>query len=488
MAINKQNDYHKNMFSHETLFSAIGGQFIKNRQDGQITSLCYDSRDCIEGSAFFAFEGVHGSGRNYIDDAVENGAALVVTDRPCSNKNTDYIVTDRNIRSVYAYASYLFFNKVSDKLRIIGVTGTDGKTSTSFYIYQLLKASGFKTGLISTVYIDDGSGLAENPYPNTTPEAFHIHSILNKAYENNVDYFIIEAASHALSSRYDRLNSIRYTQCVYTKVSSDHLEFHETLENYYSAKLNLARRCDGKTVIYQDNVLGGRMKGFRTIMPDHPEITGCTADRLFFQYNGKTYSFPYPEDFALDNAYLAAVAVQDITGLGADDVLPLLADIRTPAGRIERLNIKGRIAVIDFAHTPDAFSSLFSSFRKIYPDKTFIAVFGASGCRDVSKRAAMGTAAASACRALIITEDDPREEGFARISEDILKGIKTKDTQVFLIEKREDALLKAFQISGENDIIFSLGLGNQKTIDYHTHKRKWNEKEEILKAAQEGIR
>ena len=249
----------EDMFSHEALFSAIGGRFIKNRDDSPVTSLCYDSRDCIPGCAFFAFSGTHGSGSSYIDEAVQNGAELIITDRECGNTGADYIITDGNIRSLYAFSSYLFFGRVSDRLRTIGVTGTDGKTSTCFYIYQLLKACGFRAGLITTVYIDDGSGLVRSPYPNTTPEAFHIHSILSRAYENNVDYFIIEATSHALSSQFDRLNSIRYSSCVYTKVSSEHLEFHGTLENYYDAKLNLARRCTGVTFIYRDNVLASAM-------------------------------------------------------------------------------------------------------------------------------------------------------------------------------------------------------------------------------------
>ena len=477
----------RNMFGHEALFSAIGGRFIKNVDDSPVTALCYDSRDCIPGCAFFTFSGNHDSGRTYIDDAVERGAKLVITDRECGNTGADYIITDENIRSLYAFSSYLFFGRVSDRLRIIGVTGTDGKTSTCFYIYQLLRAAGFRTGLITTVYIDDGSGLVRSPYPNTTPEAFHIHSILSRAYENNVDYFIIEATSHALSSRFDRLNSIRYASCVYTKVSSEHLEFHKTLENYYNAKLNLARRCTGRTLIYRDNALASVMEKENTVFLDHPVIVKPEEDKLFFKKGGKVYVFPHPEDFALDNAFLAAAAVMDATGLSDDEILPLMKGLENPEGRCETLMIYSRIIVIDFAHTPDAFSSLFSSFRKIYPSKGFITVFGASGCRDASKRPLMGYEAAKASRAVIISEDDPREEGFGKISSDILSGIKDTQAEVFIIEKREDALRKAFQISGENDIIFSLGLGAQKSIDYHTHRRPWSEREEIMNAAKEVL-
>ena len=475
------------MFSHEALFSAIGGRFIKNREDSPVTSLCYDSRDCIPGCAFFAFSGTHGSGSSYIDEAVQNGAELIITDRECGNTGADYIITDGNIRSLYAFSSYLFFGRVSDRLRIIGVTGTDGKTSTCFYIYQLLKACGFRAGLITTVYIDDGSGLVRSPYPNTTPEAFHIHSILSRACENNVDYFIIEATSHALSSQFDRLNSIRYSSCVYTKVSSEHLEFHKTLENYYNAKLNLARRCTGETFIYRDNVLASAMEKENTVFLDHPVIAKAEEDRLFFSENGKMYIFPHPEDFALDNAFLAAAAVRNETGLSEDEILSHMKELENPEGRCETLLIGSRIIVIDFAHTPDAFSALFSSFRKIYPSRGFITVFGASGCRDATKRPHMGHEAAKASRAVIITEDDPREEGFQKISRDILSGIKDTQAEVFVIEKREDALRKAFQISDENDIIFSLGLGAQKSIDYHTHRRSWSEREEIMKAAKEVL-
>ena len=265
------------------------------------------------------------------------------------------------------------------------------------------------------------------------------------------------------------------------------LEFHKTLENYYNAKLNLARRCTGVTFIYRDNVLASAMEKDNTVFLDHPVIANAEEDRLFFSENGKMYIFPHPEDFALDNAFLAAAAVRNETGLSEDEILSHMKELENPEGRCETLLIGSRIIVIDFAHTPDAFSALFSSFRRIYPSKGFITVFGASGCRDATKRPHMGHEAAKASRAVIITEDDPREEGFQKISRDILSGIKDTQAEVFIIEKRDDALRKAFQISDENDIIFSLGLGAQKSIDYHTHRRSWSEREEIMKAAKEVL-
>nr|MCR5732490.1 hypothetical protein [Sphaerochaetaceae bacterium] len=192
------------MTLNELSILVTGKETTKN--DGMITFLSYDSRECIEGSAFFCFKGTKTDGKLFIKQAIANGAIAVITDLPVElPDNVECLVTKENIRSIYAKASGLFFNYPAKNLAIIGVSGTDGKSSTSYFIYQLIKLLGHNCGLSSTVYVDDGTGLRNTPWRNSTPEAFPLHGFLKKACDNSCEYMVIEATSHALSKEYDRL-------------------------------------------------------------------------------------------------------------------------------------------------------------------------------------------------------------------------------------------------------------------------------------------
>ncbi|MBR1919770.1 MAG: UDP-N-acetylmuramoyl-L-alanyl-D-glutamate--2,6-diaminopimelate ligase, partial [Spirochaetales bacterium] len=241
------------------LLSRISGN-VKIARDYEISSLCYDSRDCILHSAFFCFKGTRTDGNLFIRKAIQNGARCIITDQEIREELPDdvsYAVTRENTRRCYAIASGAFFQNPARSMKVIGVTGTDGKSSTSYFIYQLLLALGHRCGLSSTVSVDNGSGLRNAPWRQSTPEAFLLHSFLKQAKDNRCEYMVIEATSHALSTEYDRLAGIHFDTSCITRISSEHLDFHRTLKNYVSSKLRLFRNTKNSAFVYENNDLNG---------------------------------------------------------------------------------------------------------------------------------------------------------------------------------------------------------------------------------------
>ena len=450
--------------------------------DVVLTGLYYDSRSCRKNSAFFAFAGLHVSGEDFIRDAVSNGAAVIVSAHEHKELESSVsVITATDVRRLFALASNAFFGCPSRKMKTIGITGTDGKTSTAFFTYQLIKAMGFKAGLSTTAVIDAGDGLEANRLHNTTPEAFDMQALLARAASGGCQYFVLEASSHALSREYCRLEGTAFAAACYTKVSSEHLEFHKSLDSYYESKARLASMTEGPVFSYSDSRILPFIRQNGPVLLERPEIISRSRTGLKFRYEEREYSLPYFEDFVLDNAYEAAVLTSNILGIELKEVLPHLSELACPPGRLDCFSLYERTFVIDYAHTPDAFHQLFSAFRRQYPDSDFIALFGASGSRDRSKRRPMGQEAALWCRQIILTEDDPREESVKAICSEIAEGM---DPAAYAIEEdRSKAVEKAIAMSGKGDVLFFLGLGPQDSIDCGTYRKKWNEREAVLSAA-----
>ena len=467
------------------LSASLDGDWHIINGDTEVTSIEYDSRSCKAGSAFFCFPGIHADGASYASDAIDRGAVLVVSDRDLGLSGVDTLVVGGNIRAAYAKASGLFWGSPWNDIAVIGVTGTDGKSSTAYHIYQLLKAEGFKAGLSSTVYIDDGTGLVDSPYPNTTPESFDVIGLIRKAVLNGCAFFILEATSHALSDEYERLLGIRYKAAVYTQVSSEHLEFHGSLEHYMEAKLKLAARTDGPVVAFRDNNMIERLEAFadRLVKLDHPRIIERRDDGLDFIHEGVLWELPLPSAFDLDNAFEAACCTSLLLGRDMSKLLPHLMRLSNPKGRQQRLELAGRHVIIDFAHTPDAIDKLLSSYRRLHPGEFFVTLFGASGMRDRSKRPGMGHSAAKWSDVVILTEDDPREEEVFSICREIASGLDQGSCRLALEPDRAEALDRAFAICPKGGFIFSLGLGHQKGISYASGRKEWDEEDALRKAA-----
>lgn len=461
--------------------------------DDDIVTLCHDSRACAPGCAYFAFKGIHFDGEDFIGEAIARGASLVV----CSTRHPDLessasfiILADGDVRHAYAVASDALFSHPSGRISLIGVTGTDGKTSTCHYIHQLLRNMGRRCGLLSTTSVDEGDGMMPSPYANTTPEAFDVQRTIAKAADGGAGHFVLECSSHALDRRYDRLAGCIFSSSCFTRITSEHLEFHGTWDDYVDSKLNLARRTRGPVFVYDDNPVLERLK---TICPHslvvltRPEVVDRDGDGLDFVHEGHRYHLPFFPDFALENAWMAALLVSTLTHTPPALVLCDLANLVNPPGRQEMMSIAGRLVVIDFAHTPDAFDRLMTSLRLVHPSGSFIALFGASGNRDRSKRRLMGDVAARHCSTVILTEDDPRQEDVMDICNDITDGIEPGRCRLRICPQRSKAVEEAVRLSRAGDVILLLGVGPQKALDHYTYHMPWNERQAVLDAFKEVL-
>lgn len=458
------------------------------RKNLPIRNIQHDSRSCTPGSAYFAFPGLHHDGCSFIGDAINRGASLIVSPQAAdADPRADHIILESGqIRQAYALASSLFYGNPSADTAVAGVTGTDGKTSTSYYLYQLLNGLGLRSALSTTVLVDDGRGLIRSPFHNTTPEAWDVQGMIRRSVESGCAGFVLEASSHALSTDYSRLLGTSFRLAIFTRITSEHLDFHKSWDAYAQSKLNLARMCSGPVVVYRDSPLLeslSRTVPSRLVVMDRPEITGTDREGLTFRYGHAQYRLPFPYPFALENAFAAAAAAALITGNGMDAVLERLRDLSNPPGRQEVLCIAGRTAVIDFAHTPDAISRLLSSFRSLYPDSRFITVFGASGERDRTKRPLMGRAASDESSLIVLTEDDSRDEDTQDICRQIATGITGADH--LIITGRMAAVTEAARVSRPGDVIFLLGIGVQDTLTRQGKAEKWDERAAITAALED---
>jgi len=459
-------------------------------EDREITYVSYDSRDVRKNSAFFCFKGTKSDGNRYIKDAINNGAILVVTNEEPRGFLPDvkFIVTNENIRTLYAIASSKFFSDPWKNAVVIGVTGTDGKTSTCDFICQLLRMEGIKAGLISTAYIDDGTGRKPNDTRMSTPEAFYLQKHLAKCVENGCAFIVIEATSHALSHEYDRLAGIKFTYSAYTEITSEHLEFHKTVERYIEAKARLSENTTGKVFIYDSNKALKEIKEKANAPVETltaPDVVKQSLDGIVFSYEGKEYSLPFHERYQLENAFEAANLVSAALEKPLGDILPHLAYLRNVKSRGDMIeNNRGISITIDFAHTPDAIGKVLQEWRVSHDSGRTITVFGASGDRDRSKRPFMGKAASEHSDVVILTEDDPRSEKVEDICGEIISGIE-KPVELYVIPERMDAVKKALKIARRGDSVFFLGMGPEEYLDYGNGKKRYNEYKAVALALKE---
>ncbi|MCH3915926.1 MAG: UDP-N-acetylmuramyl-tripeptide synthetase [Spirochaetia bacterium] len=460
-----------------------------------IGHLCYDSRKVHEGDAFFAFPGTHTDGNDFIADAIGKGARLVVTEKKIDKLEKGIVyVTVPHVRQAFAIACANFYGHPADRLSLIGITGTDGKTSTAFFLYQLLKAKGLQVGLVSTVYMDDGTGLADSPYRQSTPEADSLQAFFATCLSNGLKMAIVETTSHALSPELDRLATVCFDLAVITTITSEHLELHKTIEGYIQAKCNLIRKLkpQGMLIASRENphldrcMEIAKQTGHNVRIIEDLHCISNPTPRQITVDGTKTACSLFPYFFRTD-ALLAMETAALLLKCSTKDLLPLLPKLSLPKGRSEVLDNHLKIHIaIDFAHTADAFTKLFSSLRELRPDSPLIIVFGAAGERDKSKRSAMGKAAARYVQMAFVCEEDPRGEDDKAIFNDIISMIDSHDRKKFIrADNRKLAMRQALSVAGEGATVLFLGKGHEHSMEFKDKKLPWDEKAEALRAIKE---
>ncbi len=471
---------------------------LRGDHDPLIEAITYHSGSCTPKTAFTALKGTHTDGHEFIASAVKAGSPLIIhsKDLPAYDPETTYIQCSKP-QILSAQIAYQLFAPYPEN--IIGITGTDGKSSTALFLYRFLKASGTAAALLSTIGIDDGSGYIPTPYRQSTPEPDVLYPFLARCRSNSIETVVLEATSHALSHQTGRLYPLTFSGGIVQNISSEHLDFHSSLERYIDDKMNLVRQIrEGGFLItsashpYFEHIKITKDDAVRmlTYSCDNEEkestLHAATESeqidsRSFCMTLGKEQTrgqTPFAPPFFLENIAAAALAAASHASL------PLSSFIRKKVlsegieGRYHLMRLDdGRIIIIDFAHTPDAFEKLLSFIRSVNPDSHITAMFSAAGRRDRGKRSPLGKAAGKYCNRIYLSDEDSRDEKLSEIWCDIEKGIKESGFtgELKKITDREEAVRTAVNELKASEILLLLGKGHEKSIETADGITPWDE-------------
>jgi UDP-N-acetylmuramoyl-L-alanyl-D-glutamate--2,6-diaminopimelate ligase len=479
--------------------------------DIAITGIRDDSRAVERGNLFVAVRGLRVDGHDFVAQAVSSGAVAVAVERTVDAVAVPQLVVDRGAAALASAAAW-WYGDPSREFLTVGVTGTNGKTTTSFLSHAALEATGLPTGLVGTIGIRIGDELRRNEEPNTTPGALDLQRLLREMRDAGERAVVIETSSHGLAQ--ERVASVAYDAAIWTNLSHEHLDFHGTVEAYRAAKLSLFERLpttakDGRPGLGIVNVddpeaerfiaatrtAGARAIGYGTGPAAEVRLVTLDADasscRFTADVNGRelAVTLRIGGRFNARNA-LAAIALGAGWDLDLDRVAAGLATVRGVPGRMEPIDHGQPFHVIvDFAHTPGSIDAVSSELRALAEPHggSVISVFGSSGERDVGKRPLMGAAAARSSRLVIVTEDDPRSEDPAVIAEEVARGAETaggrRGESVLVVGDRREAIAEAFRRARANDVVLLAGKGHEVAMMRAGGPEPWNDRdvaEEVL--------
>lgn len=444
-----------------------GIKILNTYEDIEVADVTQDSRLVKEGSLFVCVKGAVFDGHNVAAEMLEKGAAAVVAER---DLGLDKQIIVENSRAVFSPICANFYNNPAKKLKLIGLTGTNGKTTTTFLIKQILENSGKKVGLIGTVQ----NMICDEIYPAkyTTPDPYELQKLFAMMVDAGCEYCVMEVSSQALAQ--GRVNGLNFAVGVFTNLTQDHLDYHKTWENYFNSKRMLFENCD-IAVTNEDDKYGLEIvKGL-----DFDKLITYAVDTNNADYVAKNVSFkssgveyelvgdnigrcycPIPGRFSVYNS-LCAAAVALALGIDFDKVLAAISKSNGVKGRIEVVPCdRDFTIIIDYAHSPDGLENIITSLKEIAKGRV-VTVFGCGGDRDKTKRPKMGRIAAELSDFCVVTSDNPRSENPSEIIKDILVGMEGIDTPYEVVELRRDAIAYAINHAKKDDIILLAGKGHE---------------------------
>ena len=467
---------------------------ISGDTNREINKIEYDSKRIEKNDIFVAINGFKDNGKNYIDDAINNGACAIVCQDEIEKKEGITYIKVEDARIALAVMSATYYGNPARKLKIIGVTGTKGKTTTTYMIRDIMLASGKKIGMIGTICNTYGNIKEESI--RTSPESLDLQALLARMVEAGMEYVVMEVSSHALAL--NRVYGIKFIVGVFTNLSEDHLDFHKTMENYLEAKAKLFEMSDF-AIVNGDDIYAPRLLKMikckkATYGLDNAVDLTATDIRVnpsyveFKMYVNKmleTIKINIPGRFTVYNA-LAAIGVCSLFGAQLDAICGALGALRVP-GRNEVIDLNKTFTVIvDYAHTPASLEAILSSAKR-YTKGRVICVFGCGGNRDKEKRAMMGEISGRLADFTVITTDNPRDENPGKIIEDIETGIKQTRGLYKTIENRRQAIKFAMRIAWKSDVIIIAGKGHETYQEVENGKKLYFDDKEIVKKLAEEM-
>lgn len=441
-----------------------------------------NSRKVKPGDTFVAIKGFTVDGHDYIEDAIKAGATKIVCEHGSYSVETLVVPSTKEWVQKYIVDNY---KDEVNKLRIIGVTGTNGKTTTCFLTYQALKKLGVNAAYMGTIGFYYGDTKYE--LNNTTPEILDLYSYFIEALEQGVTDVVMEVSSHSLCEK--RVEGLEFSEVAFTNLTEDHLDYHKTMENYLNAKLLILKQIkkDGVVIVNNDDDYGkyfevGNYKTLGYSGDNYKILDYSQTDKgtlISFMVDGKKYEIEtnLRSKFNVYN-YLTCLALLNNLGFSIEEIAEVTKSIYPPKGRCEQIAVNGGEAVIDYAHTPDAVDKIISAFLENKKGKV-ITIVGCGGDRDPLKRPIMGNIASEKSDYVIFTSDNPRTEDPKAILDDIIKGVRKDNYEVEI--DRPTAIRKGLDMIGKNDVLLILGKGHEDyQIIGHT-KHHLDDAEEVRK-------
>ncbi|GAB4334864.1 MAG: UDP-N-acetylmuramoyl-L-alanyl-D-glutamate--2,6-diaminopimelate ligase [Calditrichia bacterium] len=459
-----------------------------------VRNLHYDSRRVAEGDAFIAVRGFATDGHRFLQSAYQKGARVFFVEEPVEMPDST-VVQLANTRLGMMQVARALYQFPDRKLKLIGITGTNGKTTTAFLIQQILKSAGWKPGLLTTIAYQAGEEMI--PAERTTPESVDLIRLFSEMARNGKNSAVMEVSSHALAL--NRVAGLKYTAGIFTNLGRDHLDFHQTEENYYRAKRQLFESLDQNSVAVLNmddrrfNDLCAHTEADVFSYSINNQQAGVWCKRYFPTAAGIQMSVqtPYGEMVVSSSLLgkhnasniLAAIATALGLGIHPDKIATGIQELKAVPGRCEVFQSpEGWTAYVDYAHTPDALRQILKAVQEAQPAQLRV-VFGAGGNRDAGKRPLMGRAAADFADEIILTNDNPRDEDPLEIIRQIQEGISS-DTKVDIIPDRREAIREALRRCKKGDAVVIAGKGHEPYQEISGNRHHFSDREEIEKYLQ----
>lgn len=478
------------------LLEGISYEIQQGTAEREISDVQYDSRKVEKDSLFVCITGFQTDGHKYIPMALEKGAAVLLCEHTVTDVPGDVtVIVTKNNRAALAVLSANLYGHPSKQMHVIGVTGTNGKTSTTYLMKSILDRVGRKVGIVGTIENRIGDRVLKAE--RTTPESKELQALFRQMQEEGVTDVVMEVSSHSLDLH--RVDGIAFDAAIFTNLTQDHLDYHKTMENYKAAKGLLFERA-AKSVINMDDAAGVYMKeksagevltiGVDTKADLMAENIVISAEGTAFDmiWQGKKYPVHLhtPGRFSVYNALGAAGACL-LLGIDAGDTAAGLTENSGVSGRFQTIRSKqGCLAVVDYAHTPDGLENVLNTANEFVKGK-LIAVFGCGGDRDKTKRPIMGEIGGRLADYCIITSDNPRTENPAAILEDVEAGVKRTDCPYEKIVDRRTAIQRAAAMAADGDVILIAGKGHETYQIFAEETIHFDDMEEVRKAFGEDL-
>ncbi len=454
-----------------------------------IGRLQFDSRSVKPGDVFVAMGGTHADGHQFIPKALENGASVIISGKADVEVGQATLVRVPDTAGALGMLASAWYGHPSRNLRVVGVTGTNGKTTIATLLYRLFRALGYKAGLISTIRYDVGA--EEFPATHTTPDALHIQELMAKMVENGCTYCFMEVSSHAIDQ--DRIRGIAFDGGIFTNLTHDHLDYHKTFAGYLKAKkrffdelpasafaLTNADEKNGR-VMLQNTRAVKKTYALKTMADFKGKVLEKHLDGMLLNMNGQDVWTHFTGAFNASNL-MAVYGAGVLLGEPDEAVLPVISQLRPVEGRFEIIRSpEGKYAIVDYAHTPDALKNVLKGINEIRTGKEqVITVVGAGGDRDKTKRPEMAQEAVLQSDKVILTSDNPRTEVPERIIQEMEAGIRSyqKDKVISIVNRRE-AIKTACMLAQAGDIILVAGKGHENYQEINGVKFHFDDREVI---------